>query len=765
MMKMKPLLFVAIGAFLIGRTQAQSPEFRADSLRNLLRSSKADTNRVNLLRQLSDYYILKPGELAHDLDTALLMTRQAYSLSQSLRYPKGQGDAQYAFFQIWLEKGDFKQARLYAQRAMDFYARCGYWDQLAYTYMNQARFYNIDRDELPKKIDRYEKALVYFKRAGDQVKQADVYKEMADLHQIQENYAQALTELQSALTLFRAVGHTDLETVYDLLGFVSTKLGDYKEGLAFGLLAVRAAEARKDSSLQLCTIYNRVGLTHYALGQFKQANTYFRKSLAVAQRYNSSPYVLYLAGNIASLFLQEDKPKQALSFLKQMVGKYPPTTSESHLIVAIRFLDIYSELKEFTQAQVYCNRALDLLAKKGNGSLGQAQVYQSAIRFFINSKQYDQARHYLRINEAHCRKNGSTVALSKNQLLWFKLDSTQANYHLAIRHYQRYKVLQDSLLNATKSRQIAQLEIQYEIEKKDQDLKLNRRNIQLLTEQSQLQKSQLQQARTIRNGIIAGTIMLILLLGLGYNRYQIKQQSNKLLEAKQLEINQKNQSLQKVVNDKDQLLEEREWMLREIHHRVKNNLQIINSLLHSQAAFLKDEAALSAIRESQNRVHAMTLIHQKLYQSDRLAIIPMVEYIAEIIDYLITTFDRQDTVRKQILVTPVELDITLAVPLGLIINEAVTNSLKHAFPAGRLGIISLELTKLAGHTYQLRISDDGVGLPADFSPTVSRTLGMSLIRGLSKQLGGTLEIIQNNGVQISLAFSEEKIGQEELAKA
>jgi hypothetical protein len=112
----------------------------------------------------------------------------------------------------------------------------------------------------------------------------------------------------------------------------------------------------------------------------------------------------------------------------------------------------------------------------------------------------------------------------------FKVDSAQANYPAAIRHYQLYKALNDSVFNEKKSKQITQLSIQYETEKKDQDLKLKQQSIQLLTKQSQLQQNQLQQAATMRNGIIAGAVLLALLLGLGFNRYQLKQRSNQLLE-------------------------------------------------------------------------------------------------------------------------------------------------------------------------------------------------------------------------------------------
>ncbi|QDK81896.1 tetratricopeptide repeat protein [Spirosoma sp. KCTC 42546] len=762
---MKQYIFLAVWTLSTLSVNAQWSPAQIDSLQRLLSVRKLDTNRVNLLLQLSQCYVLKPGEDAHDLDTALRMSQQATALAQSLHDQTCLGEAAYTSFLIWLEKGDFSKASLYAEQAGEFFRRHKQWDQLGYVYMNQARFYTLEGDELPKKIHFYEKALACFIQANDKVKQADMYKELSDLHQIQENYALALTELQSALRLFRAIGHTDLATVYDLLGFVSAKLGDYKEGLAFGLMAVRAAEANKDSSLTLCTIYNRVGLTYYGMGQFKQAEVYFQKSLAIALKHKNNAYILHLVGNLSDLLVQQHKSEQALRFLREKSRQYPPTTAESQLLVDFRFVTIYTALNRFKLAQTYCNQALGLLAKGGIGSLGHARIYQAVINFFIKSGQFQQARQYLALNESRCQLNGSIMALAKNHLQWFKLDSTQTSYFSAIRHYQRYKGLQDSLLNTTKSRQIAQLEIEFESEKKDQNLKLSQQNIQFLTKQSHLQQNQLQQAHTIRNGTIVGIIMLILLLGLSYNRYHLKQRSNQLLEAKQLEINQKNRSLQKAVDDQEHLLREREWMLREIHHRVKNNLQIITSLLHSQSTYLTDQAALAAIRESQNRVHAMALIHQKLYQSNRLSSIPMAEYINEIVEYLMGTFDLKGNIKKQIAVTPVDLDVTLAVPLGLIINEAITNSLKYAFPMDRSGTIQIELNQVDDHNFWLLIGDDGIGLPTDLNPSRSRTLGMSLIRGLSKQLGGKLQINQMNGVQISLLFAEDKVGQSALVSA
>jgi hypothetical protein len=142
-----------------------------------------------------------------------------------------------------------------------------------------------------------------------------------------------------------------------------------------------------------------------------------------------------------------------------------------------------------------------------------ATTYQSIVQFLLASRQYDAARKYLGINHILCQKQGSAGALASNHLLWFRLDSTQGSYPSAIVHYQKYVSIRDSLLTESKNHQIAQLDIQYQTEKKDNELKLKEANIQLLTEQGRLQQQKLEQAQLIRNSTVFGLIMLILLLG------------------------------------------------------------------------------------------------------------------------------------------------------------------------------------------------------------------------------------------------------------
>ena len=204
--------------------------------------------------------------------------------------------------------------------------------------------------------------------------------------------------------------------------------------------------------------------------------------------------------------------------------------------------------------------------------------------------------------------------------------------------------------------------------------------------------------------------------------------------------------------EKDKLLDEKEWLMKEIHHRVKNNLQIVMSLLNSQSAYLKDNAALAAIKESQHRVHAISLIHQKLYQSDNLTAVDMEPYIKDVVEYLSDNLDSEHRIKFQVSITPLQLDVAQAVPMGLIINEAITNAIKYAFPNERIGLVNINLYHQLPDEIILTIADDGIGFAPGFNLEHAESLGMSLMKGLCKQLDGEFDIINNNGITIQVKF-------------
>lgn len=204
--------------------------------------------------------------------------------------------------------------------------------------------------------------------------------------------------------------------------------------------------------------------------------------------------------------------------------------------------------------------------------------------------------------------------------------------------------------------------------------------------------------------------------------------------------------------EQDKWLQEKEWLIREVHHRVKNNLQMITSLLNTQSAYLDDGAAIQAVRDSLRRIQAMSLIHQKLYQGENISAVTMPEYVDELVRYLHESFDIGDQIAFEQTIEPLELDINQATPLGLFINESIVNAIKYAFLDGKKGVVRINLQRDGAEHLLVNISDNGIGLPAGFDLMNHNSLGLELMQGLAKQLNGSFRIENNNGVHIWVRF-------------
>ncbi len=198
-----------------------------------------------------------------------------------------------------------------------------------------------------------------------------------------------------------------------------------------------------------------------------------------------------------------------------------------------------------------------------------------------------------------------------------------------------------------------------------------------------------------------------------------------------------------------------EMLLKEIHHRVKNNLQVISSLLYLQSTYVQDPSTVAILTESQSRVKSIALIHEKLYRSHSLEKLAFSEYVQDLLGEMIRTYRvQQEGIVLQADVREVFLGIDTAVPCGLIINELVSNSLKHAFPETKKGLVSIRLLPVAGGKYELTVSDNGVGLPPGFDWRESRSLGLKLVVDLTKQLDGAIEVEPGRGTTFRITFGE-----------
>jgi PAS domain S-box-containing protein len=202
-------------------------------------------------------------------------------------------------------------------------------------------------------------------------------------------------------------------------------------------------------------------------------------------------------------------------------------------------------------------------------------------------------------------------------------------------------------------------------------------------------------------------------------------------------------------------LAEKEVLLREVHHRVKNNLNVISSLLSLQSSVIESpEQAMASFQNSRNRIAAMALAHEELYKSSDYSHVDMSEYLGGLFDQLLVAYEAEGRIALSLDVGRIVLSVNAAIPCGLIINELVTNAFKYAYPDGRRGEVRVSLTDLGDGLLELRASDDGIGLPADRAAPGRSSLGLTLVRLLVEQLGGELSVDGGNGSDFRIRFRD-----------
>jgi PAS domain S-box-containing protein len=206
----------------------------------------------------------------------------------------------------------------------------------------------------------------------------------------------------------------------------------------------------------------------------------------------------------------------------------------------------------------------------------------------------------------------------------------------------------------------------------------------------------------------------------------------------------------------EESLKEKEVLLKEVHHRVKNNMQVISSILNLQSSYIEDAKALEVLAESQDRIKSMSFVHESLYQSETLSEVNFTEYIRNIATNLYHSYTRpQGGIDLRFELEQISINLDTSIPCGLIINELVSNALKYAFKGREKGVITIHLARLSEEKLRLIVEDDGVGLPPDFVVENAESLGLQLVTTLATQVSGDLEVINGNGVRFKLEFNEQ----------
>lgn len=565
------------------------------------------------------------------------------------------------------------------------------------------------------------------------VSQGELYKIAGIAYDIKGQLDSCLYFLQKARNIFSEQKQvvllsntiSDIAIAYYLRGIYELSLRHHFESLSL-------REEVHEKNL-IAKSYNNIGLVYRARKDYQNAIRYYLQSLLIKKETGDSTGQLNSLINLGSCYQYQYRYDSAYYYAQQtlalakMLGK-PKDEINSLSNAAVASLG----LKQWENAASLLQEALE----KAN------QLQYKEPLYSIYEGLGNLALHHNKFREAIDWFNKGVMlatASGRREMLanYYKslADSYEQNgdYNLAYNYFRNSAAIRDSLLNEENLRQINEMNALYETAKKEARISdLNREGIE--------KEAALNRSRKERNYYILAALLFSALAVLSFFAYRNNRRQKELL-------NHQNNVI-------ESSLQEKEILLREIHHRVKNNLQIISGLLSLQSRQIENPEAQEAVREGRNRVKSMALIHQKLYQQDNLSGVNMQEYLTDLLSAIQQTFrDNRQTVHSQILCNNLSLDVDTAIPLGLIVNELLTNCYKYAFPGKIEGALLIRLEEV-NNTLILEVKDNGPGLPDSFDPARSKSFGMKLIQSLAAKLKAEISISNHQGLSFKMMIHQ-----------
>jgi two-component sensor histidine kinase len=397
----------------------------------------------------------------------------------------------------------------------------------------------------------------------------------------------------------------------------------------------------------------------------------------------------------------------------------------------------YMELKQY-------EKAIPLLKKDVIGSVNIQNYHNAGI------SQLEISKCYLELNKLDLSKlylDSANVLLSGiddyktslNVIKQYAIFYDKAkSYRLSIEYFKKYIVVKDSLESKNNLRELLTAQVANQVDEKENLIIENQKNIKE-------KNTEVSKQKTIRNALLFCGMILILVVFFILTQLKKTKKQKQLLEIRNKQIESKNEIINKSLFEKDLLI-------KEVHHRVKNNLQIVSSLLKLQSGKTNSLEIQNSLNEAQERINSMALLHQLLYRNNQMTSLLFNEYLTSLITQISSSFSltkKNITIETKLI--ELELDLDTAIPLGLITNELLSNAYKHAFN-NKEGIIKVELSKLSKNTYQLSVADNGQGLAADFDLSGVDSLGLDIVSILSEQINAELKIYNDNGAHFEIIF-------------
>jgi two-component system, sensor histidine kinase PdtaS len=478
---------------------------------------------------------------------------------------------------------------------------------------------------------------------------------------------------------------------------------------------------------------NEIGFVHITLKNYDKAQGYLLRAMDTCQKYNLQIAQVSTAINLSDIYMAQKDTTKAINIVKEAFDKtYSSTNPNSKEKALTQLSNIYLQQNKPKEAFYYLTELDNHLKKINDPSVSNDLKILWGAYFYINN-QYPEAIKVLDEAMVFAKNRNLVSQILRVYDLKSKIHTKNKQYDLALENKDNFHRLNDTLAQKSKAETLIAIESRFQLNEKN-------KTIGDLSSDNQLKAQLLESSKKLQYLAIMAALILAGLAGLAFYQYRLKQKQAHILS-------ENNALLTKTYKEKDLLL-------REIHHRVKNNLQVISSLLRLQSQYVKDDTAQVALQEGQTRVQSMALIHNYLYNEDNLKNIDAKEYIEKLVETLFMTYNiAENRVKAHTQIDPVRLDVDEAVPIGLILNELITNSLKYAFPNNRQGDLHISMNK-KDDVLTLKVSDNGVGFDKDIQSVIvnAKSFGWNLINLFADKLEAKLTVENKTGTHVTMVF-------------
>lgn len=513
------------------------------------------------------------------------------------------------------------------------------------------------------------------------------------------------------------------------------------EKLDSAYVVLEEAKSKVDGK-DLAFLNTQLGYVFERKGQIDIAADYAMECLRLGEKYNDKKAIAVAYSDLSNLFWKQSKFVKGLEYGLKSVNIFEERGLDDLDYNFTLFLvgNNFMALKKYQEAHTYFKLAIDIGEKYGfynnlcdvyislidynailNNFSAAEEAGLTAIKYAelldnnflmmrswlsVGKMQYLQGKYITAIAslnkciEIATEDFGDVFFLSQAYETLGKAHAGNHNYQEAYIALAEYDKLKSKFFTTEADHRISLLQTEFDVAQKETTI--------------QVQESQIKKQRTRENLITIITGLLFVLLSVLYITYRLDRKKTHLLERQN---------------------KEKEFLLKEIHHRVKNNLGIVSSLLSLQSALIEDQEVKDVMEESENRVYSMSMIHQKLYQGKNIDSIEMKDYFINLGNHILDSYGMGSRIIMNYAMEPIELDVDTAIPLGLIVNELLVNSLKYAFPNERKGEIIISLFEIDNNILHLEVSDNGIGIKSDATDS-GTGFGTQLIGLLVKQLEG-----------------------------